>query len=546
MPQYAAMKRIGVVPGSALDARSELLAALEAIYGVRFERRDPGQWRGLDGVVAFSGGESVAREAFAAGLSALAQAGGSGPGPNAAAVTLADEQLLDRRLRGQIIDDERAGASEGLRAAPGSAVLASSDGKALWVAREEAGRRCDLVARLVDETDSKAPVASLLTAGRFLSLLPLAHFLRALAADSGWQSPRPRAALVVDDPNLHAASYGYIDYPALARHALAHGYHVAMATVPLDGWLARRSAVEVFARHPGQLSLVVHGNDHGHHELARPESDLEAARLMAQGLRRVAALERRSGLRVGRVMIPPHERSSAASFRAMRRLGFEAAWMDWQCPWLGPVVRHGAELQLAGWHPAELLGGGLPVLARSYWTDPAPDLALRAFRGHPLVLYGHHEDAADLEVLAGAVQSVNRLGPVSWVPLPEIARSSFATRREGSFLSVRMFATRVCVEIPDGVETIRVETPLIHEHVEGTLAGCDEQTSALEPAGLGLTSGPLSVRAGERAELRLSIPGRLDPAELSPPRWRPWPLVRRGVTEGRDRLRPLLRERPAG
>ena len=75
----------------------------------------------------------------------------------------------------------------------------------------------------------------LLRPGRFLELLPLAHFLQ-MVTDA--VPTELRACFVIDDPNLHALRYGHISYPALAQHAEEHGYHAAMAMIPLDAWFA--------------------------------------------------------------------------------------------------------------------------------------------------------------------------------------------------------------------------------------------------------------------------------------------------------------------
>ena len=64
----------------------------------------------------------------------------------------------------------------------------------------------------------------------------------------GWTLPPPRASFVIDDPNLHWPSYGYLDYRELVAHAPQHGYHVGLATVPLDGWLIDRRAAALVAR----------------------------------------------------------------------------------------------------------------------------------------------------------------------------------------------------------------------------------------------------------------------------------------------------------
>ena len=104
--------------------------------------------------------------------------------------------------------------------------------------------------------------------GSFMGLLPLLHFLGQLLGDQGWKLPAPRAAFVIDDPNLHWPSYGFLKYPQLAEHASRHGYHLAFATVPLDGWRVDARAVATMREHPAALSLLIHGNDHVARELA--------------------------------------------------------------------------------------------------------------------------------------------------------------------------------------------------------------------------------------------------------------------------------------
>ena len=102
------------------------------------------------------------------------------------------------------------------------------------------------------------------------------------------------------------------DYGTLADDAERHGYHVAMATVPLDGWLVDPRAAGVFGRHPGALSLIVHGNDHIHGELARVRTAEGAESLARQALARIARLERRARL-TGR---SDHGTSTRCLFRA--------------------------------------------------------------------------------------------------------------------------------------------------------------------------------------------------------------------------------------
>jgi hypothetical protein len=81
---------------------------------------------------------------------------------------------------------------------------------------------------------------------------------------------------------------------------------------------------------------------------------------------------------------------------------------------------------LAGWEPAELLAGGLPVFPRLLITSPRDDLVLRSFLGQPLIVYLHHEDLVDgLGALVETAAFINREPGVRWGSAESLARSSY-------------------------------------------------------------------------------------------------------------------------
>ena len=373
------------------------------------------------------------------------------------------------------------------------------------------------------------------------------HFLGQVLGADGWTPPPLRASFVIDDPNLHWSSYGFLKYGELVAHATRHGYHVGFATIPLDGWLISRRAAALVRENPAALSLLMHGNDHVARELGRLRDAGEAEAAIAQALRRIAALERRSGVVVERVMAPPHGACSEAALRAMFGLGVEAACISRPYPWRDALP---APTALAGWNPAELVAGGLPVLPRYPIGHPREDLALRALLGQPLILYGHHGDFAQgLDLFAQAAGDINGLGDVRWGPLGAIARGNYATRQVGEVLHVRMYARRVDVEVPAGVRALRVVAQAPHGgpawrrliHAGGGASGTVDMSFE---DGLGISEAlPVSALGG--VELALAPDRPLDPALLAARGVRPWPCLRRALVEGRDRVQPLLRARAA-
>ena len=408
---------IGVFPGRELDVRPRLFSALQEATGARFA-----PWPGgpeVDALFLLSPLQPPP------GVRSLLIAPGDGPAAASNRVSLARDDGLDRRLRGRALRDDDAVGVRTFPAARGDSVLArAEDGGPLWI-------RSGLVDRAPIVPSELAPEEVLRDAfrsGRFLSLLPLVHLVRELDRRPGWRSPSLRASFVFDDPNLRRASYGFVRYAELARHAARHGYHAAMATIPLDAWAASPEAAAFFRGEHASLSLVVHGNDHLSRELARPLSDDDALALAAQALRRVDQLERRTRVSVARVMVPPHGVLSEVIARALLRTGYEAACANQPYPWL---ERPPGDRPVAGWGVTEIVVGGLPMIPRFRLMN-RDDLPLRAFLDQPLVLYGHSEDLADgYDVLAEAAEDVNAVGGVEWVSPRAIAQTNYAVLGAG-------------------------------------------------------------------------------------------------------------------
>ena len=201
---------------------------------------------------------------------------------------------------------------------------------------------------------------------------------------------------------------------------------MAMAMIPLDAWLASRKAASLFRARHSQLSLLVHGNDHVRHELARAGSVAESTAVAAQALRRIESFERRTGVRVSRIMAPPHSACSILGARGDAACRFCRALHDPRSARarVGCVARR--------WHRADFVAGGLPNIARHHLNGSRDDLAFRAFLGQPLVLYLHHDDlAGGLDVLADAARDVATCGAVRWMPVGDLAEMQFTATAAG-------------------------------------------------------------------------------------------------------------------
>jgi hypothetical protein len=525
--------RVGIIPAREHAARARLFGALEALHPVAFEPRAPGEHAGLDALIQI--GAEATDAGAGNGLPTLVAVGGERPGGAALRLDLADSALLERPLRGARLHETAVPALPPVTV-EGAAVLAALGGAPAWIA---AGGR-HVVGAAPDELGPDELLRERLLPGRALALLALTHFVRALTAARGWRPPPLRAAFVLDDPNLHWPTYGHLRYRELLAHAALHRYHLAVAMVPLDAWLVHPVAARLFREGSDRLSILVHGNDHDGGELGRVHSDADGVALASQALRRIARFERRSSVRVARVMAPPHERVTEPALRALGACGFEAVSTARPFPWVeasGPswLIHPPGTDPLAAFTPAHTAPGGLPIVLRLDFGHPREELVLRAYLGQPLVVYGHHDDlAGGLDVLADAAADVNRLGDVSWTALGEIARAGAETRADGETLHVRPLARRITVDVPAGVRELRVVPGACVADDSVLRWGLRGRRPSSAPADVELATpieGPATV------ELELVRPAAPVPDATRP---RLWPIARRIATEGRDRLRAVI------
>jgi hypothetical protein len=519
----ARCKTIGVTPPAVYWGRTRLWKALEAAFPVRFEPRQADQLAALHGVIAHGVGIP------AAGAQPALLTSQDERKSRLARVLLSPVQRLAPSLRGRTLSEEWAPVHSSLEPRPSDVVLGQRDGQPVWLFDEQ--RRLYRSAWLPNELGEHEVLRDRLKRGRFIALLPILVLLRGLTEGDGWRPPPLRAAFMLDDPNLHSTRYGYAGFNELATLAARARFHVALATVPLDGWYASRRAASLVRQRP-QLSLLVHGNDHTWCELGALPTENAALALAAQAQRRISSLERRAGIGVSRVMAPPHGQCSPVAFTALRRAGFLAACISRPYPWL---KRAPADRLLAQWEIADVVAQ-LPVLSRYSLRKSPEDLVFRAFLGQPLIVYGHHDDLADgYALLEQIATTINSLGHVQWRDLGSIARSSCLTKRDRDVLRVRMYARGARVRVPRGVSNVIFETPTEDE-------GPPREFIRLQVGGrlsVARLNESVAVRdTGGSVCVRLCSPDMVSCDQVPSPPRRTWPALRRLLTESRDRLSP--------
>jgi hypothetical protein len=451
------------------------------------------------------------------------------PGPGEPApITFTSRSTVDARLRGRTLLERSAPTVHAPLPTGSEDVVAQADGVPMWVVGGAPDAPDMRVARLPDELAPTETLRDRLTAGTFIDLLPLVAFLRNITAGRLPTGPPTMATLLIDDPNLHARQYGFIDLPQLARNAETRGYHVTLATIPIDGWFVSPKAADVF-RNSRSMSLVMHGNAHIRHELGREGSQESRFAQMAQALRRARRVEQKTGLSIGRVMTAPHGRCSQEMTEVLSRLGFESLCISRPYPWLSHPP---SDAPLAGWRPTDA-STRLPIVPRMPFTVSDDELVLRSYLGHPIVLYGHHGDfSADAGSPDGLAERVDSIPGVRWASLSEISRSLVSTRLVDGTLQIVPHTRKVSLTIPDGAERLTVTPP--------PLGG--EQPSIRVVRGDGdsfqADDEDLSANPGDRITVTMEAQDAVDPLEVHRPVPSPWPWVRRALTETRDRLAP--------
>lgn len=509
--------RVVVSPRSALETNRGLFADLEPLLPVTITPtggRDDG-----DAFVILDVDRSTIDSAVSLGFPVYSRVGSSAELRRPGTIRFTPSLRLDARLRGQQF------AMSSLAVVPvhprrGDHVMAFAGSDPVWVERSVNGHIVDIVG-IQPVVDDGVPGAE-----HLMSVLPLVHFLRRLVERP---SPVPaiRACFLLDDPNLRWWSYGYLRYRELAAHAAAHNYHVSISMIPLDALVAHPKVVEFIKAHPEEYSLSMQGNNHTHRELARTSSHVLLSSA-AQAVRRVERFERRTGLPVDRVVVPPHGGLSTEGLQAESAVGLDAvAASPWSIP---PGGRHGG----IGLQPTVSGPDGLAILIRRHLNEYPAWIAMDAYLNRPLIVYLHHEDLrSGLSVLAEAAERINQLGDVTWCSLGDMLQTQYTLTTVGDRAEVCLYSPQVRLTLPDHVRSMVVvhSAPGATSTVHAVGAGIDAELQ------LGTET---TIQPGAHLSLQL---GRrpVDLATIAWPRWTPWPVVRRLMTETRDRLQPVIR-----
>jgi hypothetical protein len=529
------MKRIAIEFATISAGQRRMLTALGELFGVSFEQRkrsgeadaylvaceDPKQW---DDAVRH------ARPCYVTIRNDIAATHLTRD-----SVRFCAEPSLPCFLRNrEIASEEAASLPTFSDLAPGVVSMATKSQRPIWGVGGPRHCRHHFVAWDIPALPESGSVCEWFDGDRFLALLPLLTFLREITEDGSWEPPPLQACLMFDDPNLHWPRYGYIDFAEIIAGAKREHYHVCIATIPLDAWFVHNRVSKMFREHPDRISLLMHGNDHTSAELAA-NTDEEQSRLAQQALTRIERMELRSGLAVSRVMAPPHGACSEAMLARMALAGYEAASIS-----RGSLRHHNPSASWAhtvGMRTCDVIRD-LPVLPRFRLSSHCHNsILVAAILRQPIIAVGHHYDLADgIDLLADLARFINGLGDVGWRSMSRIVRCHYSHRREGNVLHVKMHTRSADLIVPDGVGWLELHWPQLTQPC-ARMIHFDSLPYAIAPGSR--VDLPIPVTAGQHVSARVAP---ISYTQRSYPRFaRPWALVRRTLTEGRDRIAPNWR-----
>jgi hypothetical protein len=498
---------------------------------VAFEPYAPDRFEDLRGVISLAENPELLRMAAELGLSCYqvylsAASSASDESP----VKFTESELIHRAFRNRELPDPSVRQFSSVPQA--SEILAEIANTPVWSVERSSHGETYYVGLPLPPFDEGDFFHQHFRAAQWFALVPLLHFLRRLVGDDGWPRPEPRATFIIDDPNLHHRTYGYIDFERLAAHAAAHNYHATIATVPLDTWYVNQEVADIFRSQHRYISMMMHGVNHIADELARNYSYEEALALLASGLRRIAALEARSGVQVDRVMAAPHGAFAEAVADPMVRLGYEAG-----CVSIGSLARWNPDKKWRadlGFPMAQVFGNlGLPVFHRTGANEV--DIRLSAFLGHPVVIATHHHDyISNFARIESLAKIVNDISAPRWMPIADISRSNYLASSNNGILCIQPFARKLAIPISPEVTSVQLNASAF---------GPDTTLDLQQPATQQLPIADLAVQyALSNGTLHITIPARehLDYRQVPPGSLGLWPIARRMLAEGRDRVKPML------
>lgn len=234
------------------------------------------------------------------------------------------------------------------------------------------------------------------------------------------------ACITIDDPNLYSFKYGHIRYRDLVDACKKYGAKCCIAAVPIDLWYFNKDLIKFFHDNCEYIGLCTHGVLHSKKDLERNWSVEKCISYINYGLEHIKRFERKTGLTVSRLIVPPHERLSKNMLEAFSRTEITGVITAGKVN--GYTINLEKEEHLAGMLPINRSIGGVPVLLRDSLLHCARtnNISLRqrmknrAMLNQAILFESHHKDFKNTDsLIEGICNFVSSLG-ARWATINEI------------------------------------------------------------------------------------------------------------------------------
>jgi hypothetical protein len=229
----------------------------------------------------------------------------------------------------------------------------------------------------------------------------------------------------VDDPLLRRR-HGFLRYDALLDASEGSNFAASLAFIP---WNYKRSdpqVADLFRRHPGRLSLSIHGCDHTEGEFGGADEEILGLKART-AKRRMARHTDLTGIPCDNVMVFPQGVFSSTALKALKGANYLAAVNStpYSVDTLPQPMRVRDLLT-----PAVMCYADFPLFIRHY-PDCIAEFALDLFLGKPALVVVHHDYFEHgYEKIQDFARQINRLSEgLKWCGLEAVVRQACLRRR---------------------------------------------------------------------------------------------------------------------
>ena len=420
-------------------------------------------------------------------------------------------------------------------------IIASQDDHAIWYIDEQKTFKHHYTLIPPCNPENNLSLKDNFNSKDFIRVLPIISFLRELTELDSLIYPANKASIIIDDPNLHRSKYGYIDYKKLLIKAKTKGYHINLATIPLDLFYASKKVVNFFKINNRYLSLIIHGNNHTSAELMVNSPERAYSKLL-KIKKRVDCFYRKYGIRIGNIIIPPHGMMSREFLRIMAMFEFSGACISRPFPWYSgkTVVNKVDENQMySKLLPADFIEG-TPIIPR---MKDFEDIPFKLLLHIPLVFYFHHEDFKQgFNKLGEIVDRINKYTDITWCSLIDIFQSNYVIKKNNDKEAiVFLFSKNVVVNIPVGIEKVHfkiINNIGLSRKID---LWVNEEKFTMEYYNDNIYSSPeIIIGQPNNFNVRINCVAENKMLNLQPERNNFFPFIRRIITESRDMIASIF------